>query len=282
MRTSNVYPALTRLATATCIQEPSKDLSFTSFIALSHGFDTSLNDDLSKEVFPCEYVAARATTCPIFQCFVCLCEASLSNYKPIMHFKHSYMHNHAFYVLIHPIILLCHTYMLHILSNSIQFPISNQFQFQFQSKLQLSNSISISILIPTVKSNSNCQIQIQLSNSMQSPITISNQSNCQIRCNLQSQFQFNVKFEAISISMSNVNVNIQSQCQCQFQFSIQFQSNLNVNCNSPIQCLCLCSISTFNLSFNFNFQFNSNQCQFHSQFTLGPTKMVMSIFKSSQ
>ena len=106
MRTSNVYPALTRLATATCIQGLSKGPSSTSFIALSHGFDTSLNDGLSKEVFPCEYVAARATTCPIFQCLVCLCEITLPNYKPIMHFKHSYMHNHAFYVLIHPIILL--------------------------------------------------------------------------------------------------------------------------------------------------------------------------------
>jgi hypothetical protein len=51
MRASNVYPALTRLATATCIQESSKSSSFTSFIALSHGFDTSLNDGLSKEVF---------------------------------------------------------------------------------------------------------------------------------------------------------------------------------------------------------------------------------------
>ena len=146
MRTSNVYPALTRLATATCIQEPSKGPSFTSFIALSHGFDTSLNDGLSKEVFPCEYVAARATTCPIFQCFVCLCETSLSNYKPIMHFKHSYMHNHAFYVLIHPIILLYHTYMLHIQLSTAKFnasfnsptsiPIMSTVKFEAISNLQ--------------------------------------------------------------------------------------------------------------------------------------------------
>jgi hypothetical protein len=52
MRTSNVYPALTRLATATCIQGLSKGPSFTSFIALSHGFDTSPNDGLSKRGFP--------------------------------------------------------------------------------------------------------------------------------------------------------------------------------------------------------------------------------------
>jgi hypothetical protein len=52
MQTSNVYPALTRLTTATYIQELSKDPSFTSFIALSHGFDTSFDDGLSKEVLP--------------------------------------------------------------------------------------------------------------------------------------------------------------------------------------------------------------------------------------
>jgi hypothetical protein len=41
MRTSNVYPALTRLATVTCIQELSKGPPLTSFIVLSHGFDAS-------------------------------------------------------------------------------------------------------------------------------------------------------------------------------------------------------------------------------------------------
>jgi hypothetical protein len=57
MRTSNVHPVLTRLAAATCIKESSKVPSSTSFeyvmwyIALSRGFDTSLNDGLSKEDF---------------------------------------------------------------------------------------------------------------------------------------------------------------------------------------------------------------------------------------
>ena len=49
MPTSTVYPALTRLATTICIKESSKGPSSTSFIALSHGFDTSFNDGLSKE-----------------------------------------------------------------------------------------------------------------------------------------------------------------------------------------------------------------------------------------
>jgi hypothetical protein len=147
MRTSNVYPALTRLAMATCIQEPTKGPSFTSFIALSHGIDTSPQTTVSpKRFFPCEYVAARATTCPIFQCFVCLCETSLSNCQSIMHFKHSYMHNHAFYVLIHPIILLYHTYMLHIQLSTAKFnaifhsptsiPIMSTVKFEAISNLQ--------------------------------------------------------------------------------------------------------------------------------------------------
>jgi hypothetical protein len=55
MRISNVYPALTRLSMATCIQESSKVPSSVSFVigcdALSHGFDTSFNNGLSKEDF---------------------------------------------------------------------------------------------------------------------------------------------------------------------------------------------------------------------------------------
>jgi hypothetical protein len=101
---------------------------------------------LQKSFFPCEYVAARATTCPIFQCFVCLCETSPSNCQSIMHFKHSYMHNHAFYVLIHPIILLYHTYMLHIQLSTAKFnasfhsptsiPIMSTVKFEAISNLQ--------------------------------------------------------------------------------------------------------------------------------------------------
>lgn len=109
--------------------------------------------------FPCECVVARATTCPIFQCFVCLCETSLSNYKPIMHFKNSYMHNHAFYVLIQLMILLYHTYMLHFQS---QFSIQLNVHFQFNSisisnstQFQLSNAMSMSLTI----FNSQCLFQ---------------------------------------------------------------------------------------------------------------------------
>jgi hypothetical protein len=122
--------------------------------------------------FRCEYVVARAITCPIFRRFVYLCETSLSNCKPIMHFKHSYMHNHAFYVLIRLIILLYHAYMLH-----------SQFHFSIQLNLH-SQSIST---FNSIQFNS---------------ISISNSTQFQFPVSIQSQFQFNsistVKLNSIS------------------------------------------------------------------------------------
>jgi hypothetical protein len=151
--------------------------SFTSFIALSHGFDTSLNDGLSKEVFPCEYVAARATMCPIFQCLVCLCEISLPNYQPIMHSKHSYTHNHASYVLIHPIILLYHAYMLHVQLSTVKFSLNfnsnSNCQIQFNVKLSNSKQFPISHV------NSNLNFNVKLSNSTQFQLSNSRQSQLQ-------------------------------------------------------------------------------------------------------
>jgi len=43
----------------------------------------------------CKHVRARATTCPIFQCFVCRCEIMSTNCQSSCISKHSYMHNHA-------------------------------------------------------------------------------------------------------------------------------------------------------------------------------------------
>ena len=56
------------------------------------------------------YVRARAITCPIFQCFVCLCEIMSTNCQSSCISKHSYMHNHASYVSMHLIKLLCYSY----------------------------------------------------------------------------------------------------------------------------------------------------------------------------
>ena len=127
--------------------------------------------------------------CPIFQCLVCLCEIFLSSYKPIMHFKHSYMHNHAFYVLIHPIILLYHTYMLHIQLSTAKFNTS------FNSPTSIPNHVNCQI-----RSNFQSQFQFQLSNSKQFPISnvnsnlnfnvkLSNSTQCQLSNSKQSQLQ---------------------------------------------------------------------------------------------
>jgi len=58
----------------------------------------------------CIYVRARAITCPIFQCFVCLCEIVSTNCQSSCISKHSYMHNHASYVSMHLIKWLCYSY----------------------------------------------------------------------------------------------------------------------------------------------------------------------------
>ena len=56
------------------------------------------------------YVRARAITCPIFQCFVCLCEIMSTNCQPSCIPKHSYVHNHASYMFMHLIKLSCYSY----------------------------------------------------------------------------------------------------------------------------------------------------------------------------
>ena len=93
MRTSNVYPALTRLTTATCIQGLSKGPSSTSFIALSHGFDASPNDGLSKKGFSpvnmLQHEPLRAQSSNISSAFVkllwLLCQTANQSCIPSIH-----------------------------------------------------------------------------------------------------------------------------------------------------------------------------------------------------
>jgi len=53
---------------------------------------------------------ARAITCPIFQCFVCLCEIMSANCQSSCILRHSYMHDHASYMFMHLIKLSCYSY----------------------------------------------------------------------------------------------------------------------------------------------------------------------------
>ena len=93
------------------------------------------------------YVRARAVTCPIFQCFVRLCEILSTNCQSSCISKHSYMHNHAFYMFMHLIKLLCYSYafafsVLMLISVKI-----NHVNFKFILSGQFQN--------PTVSSTSN-------------------------------------------------------------------------------------------------------------------------------
>ena len=77
------------------------------------------------------YVRARAITCPIFQCFVCLCEVVSTNCQSPCISKHSYMHNHASYMFMHLIKLSCYSYAF---ASSIPMLISikiNHVNFKF-------------------------------------------------------------------------------------------------------------------------------------------------------
>lgn len=240
MQTSNVYPALTRLTTATCIKESSRVPSSTSFVCdmiycPRPWFWYVFQRRSLQRGFLCVHVIARAPTCPIFQSFVCLCETSLSNYKPIIHFKRSYMHNHAFYVLIHLMILLYHTYMLHSQS---QLSIQLSLHFQFSS-ISTFNSVQF-------------QSPIQLNFNFQlNSISISIQPN------------FNFQFNSISISNS-IQFQLSIQCLCLYlwlfsTFNVSF--NINFQFNSMSQSILIHSKFAFGPTIMAMSIFKSNQCQ---------------------
>jgi len=101
------------------------------------------------------YVRARAITCPIFQCFVCLCEILSTNCQSSCMSKHSYMHNHASCTFMHLVKLLCYSYasafsipmLISIKINPVNFQISSAnnkcpLSCQFQSSTVLSTFLS--------------------------------------------------------------------------------------------------------------------------------------------
>jgi len=103
------------------------------------------------------YVRARAITCPIFQCFVCLCEIVSTNCQSSCIPKHSYMHNHASYMFMHLIKLSCYSYasafsipmLISIKINPVNFQISSA-----NNKCLLSRQFQSSTVLSTFLSNS--------------------------------------------------------------------------------------------------------------------------------
>jgi len=116
------------------------------------------------------YVRARAITCPIFQCFVCLCEIVSTNCQSSCISKHSYMHSHASYVFMHLIKLSCHSY---IFAFSIPMLISikvNRVNFKF-------------LLLTT---NVYCHVNFKV------------QQSCQHSCQIQAPAVMSIKFNSFS------------------------------------------------------------------------------------
>jgi len=107
------------------------------------------------------YVRARAITCPIFQCFVCLCEIVSTNCQSPSISKHSYMHNHASYMFMHLIKLSCYSYAF---AFSIPMLISikiNHVNFKIQQSCQLQTLAIFSKfkLLPSCQVNFNLFLQ---------------------------------------------------------------------------------------------------------------------------
>jgi len=120
------------------------------------------------------YVRTRAITCPIFQCLVCLCEVMSANCQSSCISKHSYIHDHASYVLIHLIKLLCYSYafafsipiLISVKINHVNFKFNQSCQFQIQSIMSISNSIN------------HANFKIQQSCRLQALAVLSNSSSC--------------------------------------------------------------------------------------------------------
>jgi len=101
---------------------------------------------LQKEISQA-YVRARAITCPIFQSFVYLCEIVSASCQPSCTSKHSYMHNHASYMLMLLIKLLCCSYtfafsipmLISVKINHVNFKPLLSCQFQTSTIMSISN-----------------------------------------------------------------------------------------------------------------------------------------------
>ena len=81
-----------------------------SFLPSSVGHDASPDDGIPRTGTLQIHVRARAITCPILQCSVCLCKIMSTNCQSSCISKHSYMHNHASYMLMHLLKLSCCSY----------------------------------------------------------------------------------------------------------------------------------------------------------------------------
>jgi len=113
------------------------------------------------------YVRARAITYPIFRCFVCLCEIVSTNCQSSCIPKHSYMHNHAFYVFKHSIKWSRYSY-------------ASAFSIPMLISIKISH-VNFKFLLPTI--NVYCHINFKIRQSFQ--------HSCQIQAPAVMSIKFN-------------------------------------------------------------------------------------------
>jgi len=138
--------------------------------AFNDGLDVSSDVGIPRRGTFAVYVRARAITCPIFQCFVCLYEIVSTNCQSSCIPKHSYMHNHASYVFMHLIKLSCHSY---IFAFSIPMSISIKV-----------NLVDFKFLLPTTNVYYHVNFKVQQS--------------CQHSCQIQAPAVMSIKFKSFS------------------------------------------------------------------------------------
>jgi len=116
------------------------------------------------------FVGARAITCPIFRCFICLCEIVSTNCQSSCISKHSYMHNHASYVFMHLIRLSCYSY-------------ASAFSIPMLISIKI-NRVNFKFLLLTT--NAYCHVDFKV------------QQSCQHSCQIQAPAVMSIKFNSFS------------------------------------------------------------------------------------
>jgi len=136
--------------------------------AFSDGLDVSSSDGIPRRGTFAVYVRARAITCPIFRCFVCLCEIVSTNCQSSCIPKHSCMHNHASYMFMHLIKLSCYSY-----ASAFSIPML------ISIKINL-----VKFLLPTI--NVCCHVNLKV------------QQSCQHSCQIQAPAVMSIKVNSFS------------------------------------------------------------------------------------
>ncbi len=116
------------------------------------------------------HVRARAITCPIFQYSVCLCEILSTNCQSSCMPKHSYMHNHASYMSMHLIKLLCYSY-----ASALSIPMLISIKI---------DHVSFKFLLLTTNVYRHVNFKVQQS--------------CQHSCQIQAPAVMSIKFKSFS------------------------------------------------------------------------------------